>query len=129
MRRGRSTIALLVAVLALSASAVGQELVKLEPVTTGAMPKMGGYMPQRLDLTAEKPSGLVKGPELAAPLYGVLSIGPRESPTRVIVAVDQPEGQPTKLYVDSNANGDLTDDSAPQWTSRTQRGPNGQELV
>ena len=34
-------------------------------------------MPQRIELKAEKPEGLAKAPELAAPLYGILSIGPQ----------------------------------------------------
>ena len=93
------------------------------------MPKMGGYMPQRLDLKAEKPAGLTKAPELAAPLFGVLSLGAKESPMQVIVAVDEPEGQPSRLYVDSNANGDLTDDPATEWKARTSKNPDGRELT
>jgi thiol-disulfide isomerase/thioredoxin len=125
----RLTNSLAVAVLALAGSAPGEETVKLDPVASGAMPKMGGYMPQQLALKSEKPEGLVKTPELAAPLFGVLSLGPRESPIRVFVALDEPEGRPSALYVDSNANGDLTDDPATEWKSRTMKGPNGHELT
>jgi peroxiredoxin len=129
MRCNRPASWLPVAVFALTASAFGGETVKLQPLSSGAMPRMGGYMPQQLKLRAEKPSGLTKAPELAAPLFGVLSIGAKESPARVIVAVDEPEGQPAKLYVDSNANGDLTDDPAPEWKSRVQKSQDGKELT
>ena len=43
---------------------------------------------------------------MAAPQFGVISIGAKESPSRVIVAVDEPEGKPARLFVDSNANGE-----------------------
>lgn len=101
--------------LAIVTVAVAEETVKLKPVSTGAMKKMGGYMPQRLQLTDRKPDDLVKAPELTAPLYGVLSIGPKAAPTKIVVIVDEPEGKPAKLYVDSNGNGDLTDDGATEW--------------
>ncbi len=57
-------------------------MVKLQPLASGAMPRMGGYMPQQLRLKAEKPAGLTKAPELAAPLFGVLSLGTKSRPSR-----------------------------------------------
>jgi peroxiredoxin len=107
----------------------GEPTVKLRFLTSGAMPKMGGYMPQRLTLGAERPEGLVKAPEMSAPLYGVLTLGAKESPARMIVAVDEPEDGTFKLYVDANANGDLTDDPAPEWKSRKSKSQDGRELT
>jgi thiol-disulfide isomerase/thioredoxin len=34
------------------------------------------------------------------------------------VVVDEPEGRDARLFVDSNGNGDLTDDAAPMWNKR-----------
>src|SRR5206468_4322956 len=96
---------------------------------SGATMKVGSYMPQRLELKAEKPSELAKAPELSAPMFGILTMGTQESPTRAIVAVDEPEGQPARLYVDANGNGDLTDDPATEWQPRTSRGSDGKELT
>ena len=93
--------------------------VMLQPVASGILPRRGVYSPQRIELKAEKPSGLARAPELVAPRFGVLLLGPRESPTRVIVIVDQPEGKPAGLYLDANANGDLTDDPAPERPAST----------
>ncbi len=107
----------------------GEMTVKLRLLASGATPRMGGYIPQRIDLRAEQPPGLHRTPELAAPLFGVFSLGPRESPSRVIVAVDEPEGRPARLYVDSNGNGDLTDDPAFVWEPRTTKSPDGKELT
>jgi thiol-disulfide isomerase/thioredoxin len=77
-----------------------------------------GYRPGAVGLKPEKPAGLKKEPPYrTAPLYGVLTLGngPRAAH---IVAVDEPEGQPWRLYIDRNGNGDLTDDGGDAWTER-----------
>ena len=79
------------ALVALLSSGARAEEVKLELVSSGAMPKLGGYIPQRLQLSSDKPEGLKKEPEaLAAPLYGELRLGPSETPTTFFVVVDEP---------------------------------------
>src|SRR5262249_41000720 len=103
----------------ITSPAPSEATVELKFLPSAAMPKAGPYWRERVVLRAEKPKGLARAPELTAPLYGVLSIGPRESPAPVIVAVDEPKGQPAKLYVDSNANGDLTDEPAREWKLET----------
>jgi thiol-disulfide isomerase/thioredoxin len=105
------------------------ETVTLQPLASGVTARVGGYMPQPLRLNADKPAYLAKAPELAAPLFGVIALGPIESPTRVVVALDEPERQPSRLYIDANANGDLTDDPAPVWTSSTSKSQNGRMLT
>jgi thiol-disulfide isomerase/thioredoxin len=107
----------------------GAETVKLRPFASGATARVGSYMPQPLRLKADKPADLATAPELAAPLFGVIALGPRESPARVVVALDEPEGQPSRLYIDANANGDLTDDFAPVWTSSTSKSQDGRTLT
>src|SRR5258707_5569174 len=72
--------------------------------------ELGGYMPQRLKLSTNKPVSLKKSPEgVTAPLYVELATGPKESPAHCIVLVDEPEGKPSRVFVDANGNGDLTD--------------------
>ena len=89
---------------------------------------MGGYMPQRLAISAEKPAGIKKLPaDLSAPLFGLLKFGPSDAPTTIAVVLDEPDDKPSRLFVDSNANGDLTDDPAPVWTSRPVKGSDGKE--
>jgi peroxiredoxin len=94
-------------------------------VPEGGSRLVGGYAPIRLALTAEKPAGLTKAPEMAAPMYGLLKYGA----SSIIVALDQPEGKPSVLYVDSNGNGDLTDDAKPEWTTRSYKGQGGVDLT
>ncbi len=89
----------------LAGSAFAQS-VKLTPVTTGGMKKIGFYMPQRLQLSAVKPDSVKKAPDAQDAMYGSLDIAGTKHV--VLVAGD-------KIYVDTNGNGDLTDDPMPTW--------------
>ncbi len=92
--------------------------------------ELGGYMPQRLKLSTNKPVQLKKVPDgVQAPLYGELTIGPKESPAHYLVLVDEPEGKPPRLFVDANGNGDLTDDPATKWNDRPIPSANGKQNV
>jgi len=99
--------------------------VSMKLVPSGAMPKLGGYRPQRLTLSADKPADLKKAPDMKSPLYGQVDFGGK----RYLVAVDEPDNADAKLYVDSNGNGDLTDDPANKWEKKQNNGPNGQQLT
>jgi len=125
MRRFVGTSLLLATGLILQAGPSAQE-VKLNLLSTGGAQKMGGYSPQRLELTPTKPEGIKKLPEgLTAPLFGEIKFGPAETPSSFFVVLDEPEGQPARLFVDANANGDLTDDPAASWQGRTNRNATG----
>lgn len=93
--------------LAICLAVASADQVTLTPLTSGGMRKMGGYMPQRLTLSSAKPDSLKKAPQTQHPMYGTLMLGDKKH----IVIVDD-----GKLYVDTNGNGDLTDDPAPTWT-------------
>ncbi|MFM8470834.1 MAG: TlpA family protein disulfide reductase [Limisphaerales bacterium] len=102
------------------------EDVKLKLISSGGMAKMGGYYPLRLALSAEKPEAIKKLPaDLAAPLFGTLKLGPSDAPTTIAVVLDEPDDKPSRLFVDANANGDLTDDPAPVWSARAVNGKDG----
>lgn len=104
--------------------------VKLNVLPAGGATKMGGYYPLRLALSEEKPAGLGKLPgDLAAPLFGTLKLGPADAPKSFAVVLDEPDGKPSRLFVDANGNGDLTDDAAPDWTSRPVKGSDGKDYA
>lgn len=108
--------------------AVAAEDVKLKLLPSGAMSKMGGYYPLRLAVAEEKPEGIKKLPaDLAAPLFGTFKLGASDAPTAIAVVLDEPDGKPSRLLVDANANGDLTDDPAPAWNSRNVKGSDGKD--
>lgn len=108
--------------------AVAAEDVQLKLLSTGGMPKMGGYFPLRLAIAEEKPEGIKKLPaDIAAPLFGTFKLGASDAPTAIAVVLDEPDGKPSRLFVDANANGDLTDDPAPVWNSRNVKGSDGKD--
>ncbi len=90
------------------------QTVQLTAVTKGASSKIGHYSPQRAELSPDKPASITKAPEgLTAPSYGSLALG-----SGVAFILDEPEGKPAALYVDTNRNGDLTDDALATWNSK-----------
>ena len=108
-------VATLVMILAIGASS---EEVGMKFVAMGATAKVGGYRPMRAELNAAADS-VKKAPEgLAAPKYGTLTIGNQNW----AVIVDEPEQKPARLYVDTNADGDLTNDPQATWTANTNNG-------
>jgi peroxiredoxin len=113
---------------ALAVTSAAQE-VDLQWLAAGARDKLGGYMPQRLKLTTNAPVALKKAPaDLAAPLYGQLQIGPKESSSSFLVVIDEPDDKAARLFLDINGNGDLTDDPPVQWKERKTPGQGGKEF-
>lgn len=93
---------------------VGDEPVRLTLLSEGLGAKVGYYSPQRAVMVEAKPEGVNKAPEgLTAPMYGTLGIGPG-----YVFVLDEPTGKPARLFVDTNRNGDLTDDPATVWEGK-----------
>jgi len=111
-------------------TAVAAPDVNLKWQASDANKDLGGYMPQRLKLSSNKPESLKKSPDgITTPLYGEIKMGPREKPGALLVLLDEPEGKPSRLFVDANINGDLTDDPAPNWAARKSPGRDGKENI
>ncbi|RYG39619.1 hypothetical protein EON81_00005, partial [bacterium] len=85
---------------------------------SGIVEKVGGYAPYGLKLSPVKPEAVKKTPEVASPQYGTVKIGRYG----FLVLLDGKD----KLYVDSNANGDLTDDPATIWSEKTYKTSTGE---
>lgn len=120
-------LAVLAASPLLAVAAAAPDL-QFKLLSSGGAAKAGTYLPQRLAISAENPEGIKKLPsDLAAPLFGTLKLGPAESPTAIAVVLDEPDGKPSRLFVDANANGDLTDDPAPVWNPRNVKGSDGRD--
>jgi peroxiredoxin len=89
--------------------------IKLKLIPNGERARLGVFTQQDAKLAAEQPASVTKVPEgLAAPRYGVLRIAGPDGAT-FHVMLDEPAGKTSKLWVDANGNGDLTDDPAPEW--------------
>jgi thiol-disulfide isomerase/thioredoxin len=80
-------------------------------VASGMTKMIGSYMPMKADFAAAS-DGVKKAPaNLKAPSYGTITIEEK----KFGFIIDEPSGEAAKLYVDSNANGDYTDDPASKW--------------
>ena len=120
----------LAATLTLAVAASAAPEVNLKWLASDASKDLNGYMPQRLKLSSQKPESLKKSPDgVTTPLYGEIKIGPREKPGALLVLLDEPEGKPSRLFVDANGNGDFTDDTAPNWADKKLPGRDGKEVV
>lgn len=117
--RIHSRVATAIGMLLLALTASAQEF-NLELQSEGAMGKLFSYYaPTSIQLSAENSGAIKKLPaDLRAPLFGVLTLGPAEEPTNIHVIVDEPDAGEVRLFLDSNANGDLTDDPPAKWASR-----------
>lgn len=94
----------------LLAAAVGDGVTQ-ELISEGVTQKVGGYRPIRCEMN-EKPEIAKKAPEgLVAPKYGKFTLGDKSWG----FIVDELEDKTQKLYVDSNNDGDFTNDEAPAW--------------
>ena len=104
------------------AAPAGEASVEMELLPSGAMERLGGYRPQQLKLAGAKPASVKTAPELSNPaLWGEIRFGGR----RFAVALDEPAGQDAKLYVDSNGDGDLTNDPETKWEKKEVAGQAG----
>ncbi|HLK61729.1 MAG TPA: TlpA disulfide reductase family protein [Chthonomonadaceae bacterium] len=92
-----------------------------------------GYYPIPLQLSAQKPASVKKEPVYkGTPQYAIIHLG-NGPKADTVVALDTPADGEAKIYVDTNHNGNLTDDGDGAWSkktpgSRTQYGPNSYVL-
>jgi len=104
--------------------------VHLKTVSEGAGAAVIGMRVREITLTPQPPEAVKHLPEkLAGPLYGTLTLGPKEKQTSAAVILDEDEGQPTRIYVDANANGDLTDDPPVTCSTSHYKTFDGKELT
>jgi peroxiredoxin len=83
-----------------------------EPVQTGTIAKFNYYRVLQKPMTTAKPESIKKEPKYKnAPLYTTLTFG-TDTKKPVVFALDEDDTTAT-FYIDSNANGDLTDDAPP----------------
>ncbi|MBL9120474.1 MAG: TlpA family protein disulfide reductase [Phycisphaerae bacterium] len=76
---------------------------------------------QYAELAATKPETLTKVPDgLASPLYGTLAVPGAKGRTYHVI-LDEPEEGPSRIYVDLNGDGDLTNDEATTWEAKVRK--------
>ncbi|HZP84563.1 MAG TPA: TlpA disulfide reductase family protein [Chthonomonadaceae bacterium] len=121
---------ILVALALLTGAAAQADTIHLKLLPSGAAPMYAWRTPQRLVLTINPPQTVKKVPAgLVAPRYGLLPLGPKERQTIATVILDEGVKGKSRLYVDANADGDLTNDPAPEWKAHPYQGKSGQTFT
>jgi thiol-disulfide isomerase/thioredoxin len=103
-----STLVLLVAAGAMN------DGVSMKFIASGATAKTG-YRPILAEMVDKTESVKVAPEGLVSPKYGTLELG--ENSFGFIL--DEPEGKKAKLFIDSNRDGDYTNDPDTKWTGKT----------
>jgi peroxiredoxin len=77
----------------------------------------GPYRPAQSGAEDKPGLKLAREPQYQSdkPLYGRIVIGNSKDKREIAVVIDELEGQPPRIYVDTNNNRDLTDDGKPDW--------------
>jgi peroxiredoxin len=105
----------------------GDSVVNLEWVGEGFRAKFNYNLANKVDLSPTQPARVTRMPEnVSNPLFGTISFGRRWTPVDITILLDEPENGVARLWIDSNGNGDLTDDPPIEWVARTLHGKNGQ---
>ena len=99
-------------------------------IESGMETKMRGYRPMSIVLSNNAPEALKRGPEgLVAPLYGVFQTGPeRASLSHPVIAIAK-DNLPVRLYVDANADGEISNAEALDWTAKEHERPDGTKVT
>lgn len=92
---------------------------ELTMITQSAYSKLGiTPSPTTLSLSAVRPALIRREPSgLSTPGYASLCLGPAEGRSDFLVILDSREDGSDRLFIDANANGDLTDDPPIDWKS------------
>lgn len=94
------------------------EDVNMKFVASGATAKVGGYRPVRAEMDGMAESVKIAPEGLTTPKYGALKLGDKSWG----FILDEPEGEPAKLFIDTDGDGDFTNDPATTWKASNSNG-------
>lgn len=99
-------------------------------IADGMAARMSSVQPRQLDLLDSKPDNITKMPNgVDSPQFGVLTLGPQEKPTSFTVMMDGAITGAPHVWIDANANNDLTDDPPIVWKAEPYKGFDGRQLT
>lgn len=117
MFRSQRRTAILLAVVAASAGLTSRaEDLKQDFIASGVTAKVGGYSPKRAPMDQEADIVKVAPEGLLAPKYGMLTIADQSWG----FILDEPEEGDARLFLDSNGDGDFTNDPQTNWKGQQQ---------
>ena len=112
----RTFVSLLSLGFAITALTVDASAEKIESkfLASGITRKLGGYRPVRAEMDEEADIVRVAPENLESPKYGLMKFGDK---SWAFILDEQKEGD-GKLYIDTNGDGDLTNDPETKWSSQ-----------
>ncbi len=112
----RTFVSLLSVAFAITTFAVDASAGKLDSefLSSGVTRKLGGYRPVRAEMDEEADIVKVAPDDLESPKYGLMKFGDKNW---AFILDEQEEGD-GKLYIDTNGDGDLTNDPEANWSSQ-----------
>jgi len=90
--------------------------IKTKFLPNGVTGKVGGYRPNRAAMDLEAVNAGIVPDGLEAPKFGKFEIGEKSWS----FVLDEPKEAPAKLYIDTNGDGDLTNDPETVWEAKEQ---------
>jgi hippurate hydrolase len=87
-------------------------------VPDGMTARVGGYRPLRAVMDVSRDEAKKISDDWEAPKFGKIVYGAKSW----LFALNEPEGKPATLHVDTNGDGDLTNDPSTKWEPRTRDG-------
>ncbi|MCA9130655.1 MAG: TlpA family protein disulfide reductase [Planctomycetales bacterium] len=94
------------------------EEIKESFLDSGVTRKVGGYRPERAEMDKSDEIAKIWPDDLSLPKYGLIEIGEK----KWAFVLDEPEMGEPKLYLDSNGDGDLTNDPETRWVTTERDG-------
>lgn len=115
---GSRYVAVVLAVLWLPEIQVQSQELKESFLARGVTAKVGGYRPVRSEMNEEADIVKVTPEDLESPKYGQFKVGDQSW----AFILDEREEGDAKLYIDTNGDGDLTNDPEANWKSSKRAG-------
>ncbi len=89
---------------------------RLSPIPDASMSRFGAVDPQAAVLSNEKPSCVTKAPDRTGLQWARFQFGPATELIDICIALDETNAAAPAIWIDINANGDLTDDAESKWS-------------
>ncbi len=112
----RRTLAIFMVAFAVNGVDVQADDIKQDFIASGVTQKVGGYRPERAVMDQDESIAKVPPEELEAPKYGMIKIGDKSWG----FILDEPEEGDPRLFIDSNGDGDFTNDPPANWKGAKQ---------
>ncbi len=87
---------------------------RLSLVPSGAAQRLP-IRPQVLQMNGQSPGNLTESPVGAGAMWARIELGPQSTATAIMVALDEEDPLNPKIYVDANADGNMTNDPEITW--------------